>query len=788
VEPRARLIVGTVLALLVWPAAASATINVTTNQDHGPGSLRQAIADASPGETINVPAETITLTTGELVINKNLVIAGAGAGSTILSAGHTARAILVMGSSTLDLSGFTVRDGLEQGAGITIQGGAFASGTGAVTIRHSIFTANTVDTSGGPGGSGGTSQGGAIYAGGALTLDDTQVTGNVASANGGSGGSGGIANGAGIQVTGALTITNSQVIGNVASANGGDGGFGGIADGAGIHGGTAVNATSVRVDGNTASADAGSGKSGGIADAAGLLSDVSTTISDSDISGNTTTARGGGGPSNSSQDGGIADEAGMELRGSLTLTRSTVSRNSADASGGPGGDGGIADSAGLNYSGSGSTDVSIGNMTIAGNSAVSSSGGIVSAGGMVLSHSGTGNVLLSFDTIADNSAVPTILTPGGGNIRASTSGGGAVKVQDSIISGGVGFAGAENCVNSPTFTSLGHNIENLNQCGLNSPTDKVNTNPGLGPLQDNGGPGQTLSFGLDSPAFDTADPTTCPATDERGVRRPQAAGCDIGALELELADLGLRNSARGSTLRLGQTVIFDLSASNGGSGTGHGTTITDKLPAGLTLVAAAPSSGSCTGTTTVSCNLGEFFPGQAGGVTLVARATKSGTQTTNASIGSSTTDPSAGNNSASASVKVARLALSSVSAIPKTFRLGRLLPKLSKAKVGTTIRFSLPEAATVKLVFARPKAGRKSGRRCVKPSPRNARGKRCTRFVAAGLLRVRAHAGGNKVRFQGRLSRRKRLTPGRYRLTLTAKDSFGNSSKPVAIRIRALAP
>jgi hypothetical protein len=46
-----------------------------------------------------------------------------------------------------------------------------------------------------------------------------------------------------------------------------------------------------------------------------------------------------------------------------------------------------------------------------------------------------------------------------------------------------------------------------------------------------------------------------------------------------------------------------------------------------------------------------------------------------------------------------------------------------------------------------------------------------------GTLAFNAHVGSNKVRFQGRLSRSKKLKPGRYTLTITATDSAGNRSK-----------
>lgn len=56
--------------------------------------------------------------------------------------------------------------------------------------------------------------------------------------------------------------------------------------------------------------------------------------------------------------------------------------------------------------------------------------------------------------------------------------------------------------------------------------------PLLGPLADNGGPQQTMALGAGSPAINAGNPTTCPATDQRSVSRPQGSGCDIGAYEV----------------------------------------------------------------------------------------------------------------------------------------------------------------------------------------------------------------------------------------------------------------
>ena len=57
-------------------AHAATTITVSNLYDSGAGSLRQEIIEATAGDTIDFSvAGVITLTTGELVIDKNLTIA-----------------------------------------------------------------------------------------------------------------------------------------------------------------------------------------------------------------------------------------------------------------------------------------------------------------------------------------------------------------------------------------------------------------------------------------------------------------------------------------------------------------------------------------------------------------------------------------------------------------------------------------------------------------------------------------------------------------------------------------
>ncbi|MDW5594875.1 VCBS repeat-containing protein [Conexibacter stalactiti] len=115
-------------------------------------------------------------------------------------------------------------------------------------------------------------------------------------------------------------------------------------------------------------------------------------------------------------------------------------------------------------------------------------------------------------------------------------------------------------------------------------------------------------------------------------------------------------------------------------------------------------------------------------------------------------------------------------ATAQTAARGRRAPKR-----GTTIRFTLSEAARVTLTVERRAAGRRSGRRCVAPTAklRRARAKPCTRFVAAGsLVRGNSRQGVNAVAFSGRIGRRA-LPVGRYRLTATAADAAGNRAAAI---------
>src|SRR5262249_24339552 len=95
-------------------------LTVTSLADSGHGSLRDAIAGAGNLDTITFDPSlrrgTITLTSGELLLNKNLSIEGPGADSLTVSGGGASRVFEVPQGWSVSLSGLTVADGRVTGA------------------------------------------------------------------------------------------------------------------------------------------------------------------------------------------------------------------------------------------------------------------------------------------------------------------------------------------------------------------------------------------------------------------------------------------------------------------------------------------------------------------------------------------------------------------------------------------------------------------------------------------------------------------------------------------------
>jgi predicted outer membrane repeat protein len=260
-------------------------------------------------------------------------------------------------------------------------------------------------------------------------------------------------------------------------------------------GGATVTITDCTISGNFSSP--GGGGINGTA--------TSLSVANSTISGNSTARSGGGillvnsfaSIETSTISGNSAETSGGGIYGSATVENSTISGNSAGTSGG-----GIYGAA------------TVENSTISGNSAGTSGGGIYNNSSL--------DVTLS--TIADNSA------PSGGGIYNE----GSVEASNTILNAGTS---GENVFNDGgTVTSEGYNLSSDDGSGyLTGPGDQVNTDPLLGPLQNNGGPTFTHALLPGSPAIDTGDPnfTPPPSHDQRDCHfdRVFNGRVDIGSFE-----------------------------------------------------------------------------------------------------------------------------------------------------------------------------------------------------------------------------------------------------------------
>ena len=261
------------------------TLAVTKNLDSGAGSLRAEIALAHNGDTIvfasSLNGQTITLSSGELLINKSLNIQGPGAGELTISVDPASPSrvfeIARTTSKNVTLSGLTISHGSATGSTTgTIQGGGIYN-HGALTVSNCTLSDNTASNSGGgicndygatltvSGCNLSNNSPGGIANSGTLSVSGSTLSGNFATY-----GSGG-----GIWNNGTATVTDTTVSGNSAKLGGGIYNFSGLPGSLTLDG--------VSLYGNSAQ------YGGAIYDASGKV-----TLSDSTLTGNSATQQGGG--------------------------------------------------------------------------------------------------------------------------------------------------------------------------------------------------------------------------------------------------------------------------------------------------------------------------------------------------------------------------------------------------------------------------------------------------------------------------------------------------------------
>jgi hypothetical protein len=415
-------------ACLGWLTAASVhpnTITVTNINDSGPGSLRQAIADANDDDTINAKevSGSIELSSGELLLNKNVTINGPGADTLSVENTQLKRVFEITSDKIAAITGLAINSGKA-------------------------------------------SVGGGIYNAGTLQIIDCGIGGNQAVGLREPGAGGGIYNASGAEIN----IVDSIISGNSAD-----------------EGGAIYNAGSMQIVRTTISGNVVGGSFlqptslGG-----GICNNGTLNIVNSAITNNTASV--------SLQSGGVG--GGIFNGATLVITNSTISSNVAGSRGAfPGGGGGIA--------------------------------------------SGNGNIVIQSSTIHGNTAGSASGSGLGGNILIVK---GSLEIGNTILNAGSG-GNIFSFGNQGKIISDGYNLSSDDGAGyLIASGDQVNTDPRLGPLQDNGGRTFTHALLVGSPAIDAGNLNYNPNNlqpqlirDQRGVRfdRVKNGPSDIGAFEVQ---------------------------------------------------------------------------------------------------------------------------------------------------------------------------------------------------------------------------------------------------------------
>ena len=176
------------LAFVVFQGAAQATtFTVNNTGDSGAGSLRQAIADAASGDTIDFSVTgTILLTSGPLSVS-NKTINGPGPAALSIDGNATSRVFNLSGGAII--SGLTIKNGNDSSAA-----GGISAGGGLMTITNSTISGNSAFF------------GAALkIQSGTLTITDSTISGNL---------NGGGASDIEVSGTATMNLINSTISGN----------------------------------------------------------------------------------------------------------------------------------------------------------------------------------------------------------------------------------------------------------------------------------------------------------------------------------------------------------------------------------------------------------------------------------------------------------------------------------------------------------------------------------------------------------------------------------------------
>lgn len=374
---------------------------------------------------------------------------------------------------------------------------------------------------------------------------------------------------------GTVTVTNSTFSNNVTDEGNG-GAIGNDNDG------------TLTVNNSTFSGNAATGGYGGaIASDSGTLTVSGSTLTDNStaaykhggaiaVTGGTATVTTSTFSNNIANSGGAIYVTGT----TLVVKQSTFNKNTTRDLGWGGGI----------YNNAGTTNVT--NSTFYANWA--------EFGGAMYNDSGTLNVTNS--TVANN----TGWNQGGGIYNDGTS----ATLRNTIVAGN----SKHDCDDySNTMTADSFNLDTDGSCA--DASEKTVEQIALGPLKKNGGPTRTMALGAGSEALDRGTNNVCPATDQRGITRPQGLLCDVGAYESNtqfgpnfVVNVTADNDdGECSTYVSGITDCTLREAISAANANGGSDTITFKI---------GKSIGGCTAANQCTLTLGSVLPKVTGDLTI----------------------------------------------------------------------------------------------------------------------------------------------------------------------------
>ena len=147
---KASILIAVVLAVVGTAQLRAASIAVTTTNDSGPGSLRDALASVADGDTIDASgvSGTILLTNGELLVTNSVDIIGPGPDMLAVDGNATNRVfhLSISSNAVVRISSLSINNGA---VGPFDYGGGIYNDSGTMTVSNCTFSGNSAGGGGG---------------------------------------------------------------------------------------------------------------------------------------------------------------------------------------------------------------------------------------------------------------------------------------------------------------------------------------------------------------------------------------------------------------------------------------------------------------------------------------------------------------------------------------------------------------------------------------------------------------------------------------------------------------